>query len=72
MPIAVKDEKNQQKKHGKCYNIFCCGYCCAKGTGVSDKESLEEANLARPEKRQEIPIHKSANKTKKGNNQEEN
>ena len=29
---------------------------------MSDKESLEEANLARPEKRQEIPIHKSKTK----------
>ena len=61
-----KEEKPEQKAAGKskCFNIFCCGYCCAKGAGVSDKEKLEEANLSRPEKRQEIPIHKSQKKKK--------
>jgi len=67
LPIA-KGEAPKKTAGGKCFNIFCCGYCCSKGTGVSDKEKAEEANLSRPEKKQDIQIHKSTNKGKKGSN----
>jgi hypothetical protein len=61
----MKDDKPPEKKQkSKCFNIFCCGYCCSKESGPTANEKHEEANLSKPEKNKEIKIKKD--KSKKG------
>jgi hypothetical protein len=50
------------KKPSKCFNIFCCGYCCSSKTSHIQDEQSNEANLSRPEKMP--PLSKSANSQK--------
>ncbi|CDW88748.1 UNKNOWN [Stylonychia lemnae] len=64
---AGEQKKETSKSSGKCYSIFCCGYCCSKGTGVSDKEKNQELNLARPEKMQNDVTFIGNNKGQKSN-----